>query len=165
MAEDGIAFADERVRIALAELPDSGVRAYLVDHPAFYDRPGSPYADPDGRDWPDNHRRFALLGWAAAALARGADPAWRPDILHAHDWHTALLPIYLQSGLRGSDSFRNTRSVFTIHNLNYQGIGSPAQFADFLAAADRYAPDFAAAIRHEYELPEGPYQDPSMGHP
>src|SRR4051794_18754150 len=64
-------FAAERVRITLAELPDSGVRAYHVDHPAFYDRPGSPYADLDGRDWPDNHRRFALLGWAAAALAQG----------------------------------------------------------------------------------------------
>ena len=63
-------FAIERVRIALAELPESGVRAYLIDHPAFYDRPGSPYADPEGREWPDNHRRFALLGLAAAALAR-----------------------------------------------------------------------------------------------
>ena len=83
-------FAAERVRLALAALPGSGVRAYLVDHPAFYDRPGSPYADPDGHDWPDNHRRFALLGWVAAALAQGADPDWRPDILHAHDWHAGL---------------------------------------------------------------------------
>ena len=70
-------FALERVRIALARLPDSGVQAYLVDHPAFYDRPGTPYQAPDGSDWADNHRRFALLGWAAAALAQGADPSWR----------------------------------------------------------------------------------------
>src|ERR1700724_1392982 len=69
-------FAAERVRIALADLPDSGVRAYLVDHPAFYDRPGSPYAGLDGRDWPDNYRRFGLLGWVAAALGNGADPNW-----------------------------------------------------------------------------------------
>src|SRR5688500_10419550 len=47
-------FAVERVRIALARLPESDVAAYLVDHPAFYDRPGSPYAGPDGRDWQDN---------------------------------------------------------------------------------------------------------------
>src|SRR5438045_9178781 len=67
-------FAIERVRIALAELPESGVRAYLVDHPAFYDRPGSPYADPVSREWPDNHRRLALPGQAAAAPPRGADP-------------------------------------------------------------------------------------------
>src|SRR5262249_10579834 len=73
-------FAFERVRLARARLPDRERVAYLVDHPAFYDRPGSPYARPDGGDWPDNHRRFALLGWIAAALARGVDPAWRPDI-------------------------------------------------------------------------------------
>ena len=109
-------FAAERVRIALARLPDSKVSVYLVDHPAFYDRPGSPYADLDGRDWPDNHRRFALLGWTAAALAQGADPDWRPDILHCHDWHAGLAPAYLRA--EGSP----VPSVFTVHNLAYQGL-------------------------------------------
>src|SRR5438270_11616855 len=51
-------FAVERVRIALARLPGGDVSVYLIDHPAFYDRPGSPYQAPDGGDWPDNHRRF-----------------------------------------------------------------------------------------------------------
>ena len=117
-------FAAERVRIAVAELPDSGVRAYLVDHPAFYDRPGSPYADPDGHDWPDNHRRFALLGWAAAALAQGADPEWRPDILHAHDWHAGLAPAYLRA------TGAAVSSVFTVHNLAYQGFFPTPAFGD-----------------------------------
>jgi len=117
-------FAIERVRIALAELPESGVRAYLIDHPAFYDRPGSPYADPDGREWPDNHRRFALLGWAAAALAQGADPEWRPDILHAHDWHAGLAPAYLRA------AGVPVPSVFTVHNLAYQGFFPATGFAD-----------------------------------
>src|SRR5437588_1049677 len=117
-------FAIERVRIALAELPESGVRAYLVDHPAFYDRPGSPYADPVGREWPDNHRRFALLGWAAAALAQSGDPKWRPDILHAHDWHAGLAPAYLRAA--GAP----VPSVFTVHNLAYQGFFPAAGFAD-----------------------------------
>src|SRR5436189_4210051 len=117
-------FAIERVRIALAELPESGVRAYLVDHPAFYDRPGSPYADPVGREWPDNHRRFALLGWAAAALAQSADPKWRPDILHAHDWHAGLAPAYLRAA--GAP----VPSVFTVHNLAYQGFFPASGFAD-----------------------------------
>src|SRR5262249_17241138 len=53
-------FAPERVRVSLARLPDGGRLAYLVDHPAFYDRPGSPYASPGGADWSDNHRRFGL---------------------------------------------------------------------------------------------------------
>lgn len=117
-------FAAERVRIARARLPDGDVSTYLVDHPAFYDRPGSPYADPDGRDWPDNHRRFALLGWVAAALARGADPDWRPDILHCHDWHAGLAPAYL----RADDS--PVPSVFTVHNLAYQGFFPAGFFPD-----------------------------------
>ena len=71
-------FAAERVRVGLARVPGSELLAYLVDQPAFYDRPGNPYAGPDGRDWPDNHRRFGLFGWIAAELARGADPGWQP---------------------------------------------------------------------------------------
>ena len=48
-----------------------------------------------GGEWPDNHRRFALLAWVAAALGQGADPNWRPDILHCHDWHAGLAPAVL----------------------------------------------------------------------
>src|ERR1700752_2463545 len=61
-------FASERGRVALARLPGTRPLAYLVDHPAFYARPGSPYGSPDGTDWPDNHRRFGLFSWVAAQL-------------------------------------------------------------------------------------------------
>ena len=77
------------------ELPATQRLAYFVDHPPFYDRPGGPYAAPDGQDWADNHRRFGLFSWAAAQLARGADPGWQPDVLHCHDWHSGLAPAYL----------------------------------------------------------------------
>ncbi|HEX8619009.1 MAG TPA: glycogen synthase, partial [Thermoanaerobaculia bacterium] len=64
-----------------------------------------------------------------------------PDILHAHDWHTALLPVYLHSGLRGATHFANTRSVYTIHNLNYQGVAGAEAFA-LTGLHNRYwAPD------------------------
>lgn len=130
-------FAAERVRIARAILPETGVSAYLVDHPAFYDRPGGPYQAPDGSDWPDNHRRFALLGWAAAALARGADPRWRPDILHCHDWHAGLAPAYL----RAEAASPVVPSVFTVHNLAYQGFFPAALFPNLALPPDFFSID------------------------
>ena len=128
-------FAAERVRIARAVPPGSPVAAYLVDYPAFYDRPGTPYQAPDGSDWPDNHRRFALLGWAAAALAQGADPEWRPDLLHGHDWHAGLAAAYLRA--QGAAM----PSVFTVHNLAYQGYFPSPFFADLALPPGFFATD------------------------
>ena len=89
-------FAAERVRVGLAQLPGTERLAYLVDHPPFYDRPGSPYSAADGQDWPDNHRRFGLFGWIAAQFARGADAELAPrHPAHCHDWHGGLAPAYL----------------------------------------------------------------------
>ena len=120
-------FASERVRVGLARLPGTERLAYFVDQPAFYDRPGSSYAGPDGRDWPDNHRRFGLFGWIAAELARGADPNWNPDILHVHDWHAGLAPAYLTAPMTAAD---RVPIVFTIHNLAYQGVFPAAIFPE-----------------------------------
>jgi starch synthase len=112
-------FAPERVRVSLARLPETRRLVYLVDHPPFYDRPGNPYARPDGSDWPDNHRRFGLFSWVAAALARGADRDWRPDILHCHDWHGGLAAAYLAAA---PPADAPAQTVFTIHNLAYHGL-------------------------------------------
>ena len=128
-------FAVERVRIARALVPDSQVAAYVVDNPALYDRPGNPYAALDGGEWPDNHRRFALLGWVAAALAQGADPNWRPDVLHCHDWHAGLGPAYLRA--EGA----SVPSVFTVHNLAYQGYFPAALFPDLALPAGFFSVD------------------------
>jgi starch synthase len=120
--------------VGLARVPGSELAAYLVDQPGFYDRPGNPYAGPDGRDWPDNHRRFGLFGWIAAELARGADPGWRPHILHVHDWHGGLAPAYLAATPPASDE---VPTVFTIHNLAYQGLFPAASFPE-LALPPRF---------------------------
>jgi starch synthase len=128
-------FAGERVRVALAYLPRSRVGIYLVDHPALYDRPGDPYGGPDGRSWPDNHRRFALLSWVAAALGGGADPNWRPDIVHAHDWHAGLVPAYLRA--QGAPA----PSVMTVHNLAYQGSFPAGVFPELSLPASFYGID------------------------
>jgi starch synthase len=131
-------FAAERVRVVRANLPGSGRIAYLVDHPAFYDRPGNPYAGPDGSDWPDNHRRFGLFGWLAAALARGADADWRPDLLHCHDWHAGLAPAYLAAT---PPPDRRVRTIFTIHNLAYRGEFPGARFAELALPPEFFAVD------------------------
>jgi starch synthase len=131
-------FAPERVRVGFAPLPGAEGSAYIVDHPAFYDRPGNPYAGPDGSDWPDNHRRFGLFGWVAAALARGADRDWRPDILHCHDWHAGLAPAYL-AATPPADGWVPT--VFTIHNIAYRGLFPAAVFPELALPPEFFSID------------------------
>jgi starch synthase len=94
-----------------------GIPVYIVLSPELFDRPGSLYVDPQGRDWPDNDIRFARLSLAAADMAAGiGDPNWRPDTLHLNDWPTALASGYL--AWRGLE----TPTLLTIHNLAYQGV-------------------------------------------
>ena len=94
----------------------SGLDILVLDAPHLYARPGGPYQDPQGRDWPDNPVRFAALSWVAAEIGRGILPGWRPHVLHAHDWQTGLAPAYLHyaGGPRPG-------TIFTVHNLAFQG--------------------------------------------
>jgi len=82
----------------------------------LYDRPGSPYADADGREHPDNDLRFARLSLAAAEIAELGVGGWKPDVTHLNDWPTALAAGYLK--WRGSSA----RTVLTLHNLAHQGV-------------------------------------------
>jgi starch synthase len=107
----------EPARLLAANL---GAHPLLVlDCPPLYTREGGPYGDASGRDWPDNWRRFAALGRAAADLAAGACPGLSFDVLHAHDWQAAMAPAYLRfappAGLAAPPS------VMTIHNMAFQG--------------------------------------------
>ena len=138
VAELGPAFGAASVRLLRGALPDSGVAAYVIDAPDLYDRPGNPYAGHDQQAYPDNLQRFALLGWVAARLAEGLDPAWQPQVVHAHDWHAGLAPAYLKA-FEQATGRRIAGSVQTIHNLAYQGnfpahmfgyLGLPAHFFD-----------------------------------
>jgi starch synthase len=115
----GAMFGAPRIDVLRGSLGrDAGLTAYVIDAPARFARPGDPYLAPDGRDWPDNHLRFGLLGWVAAQLAMGRlDPRWRADVLHAHDWHAGLAPAYLRT-----DPQPDVASVFTVHNLAFQGL-------------------------------------------
>ena len=100
--------------------PDSGVPVYFIEHAGYYARAGL-YQDKSGQDWPDNAMRFGLLSRAAALLASTQSPLdFRPDVLHCNDWQTGLAPAYLHF-----HQSRPTPSVFTIHNLAYQGVFPP----------------------------------------
>ena len=114
----GPAFGAETVTLLLGRVPESNVPAYVIDAPQRYGRSGNPYLAADGQDWPDNHLRFALLSWAAARLGNGEfDRGWRPDIIHGHDWHAGLMPAYVAASVGPRPA-----TVFTIHNLAYQGL-------------------------------------------
>jgi len=112
-------------RLYRGVLPGSALPVYVIDAPGLYDRPGNPYADAGNVAYPDNDRRFARLGWIAAQLAQGLDPSWRPQVVHAHDWHAGLAPAYLKAAEQATGA-RIAASVQTIHNLAYQG-NFPAQ--------------------------------------
>jgi starch synthase len=90
---------------------------YLVDCPPLYDRPWL-YGDADG-DYPDNPIRFAVLAQAALGICHHL---YRPDILHCHDWQAGLVPTYLHSTFAYHPIFLGMRTLFTIHNIGYQGL-------------------------------------------
>jgi starch synthase len=99
-------------------LAPDGTPLLLLDYPHYFDRPGNPYLGPEGRDWLDNHLRFGLLSRVAAWLgSESSTLAWQPDVVHCHDWQTGLAAAYLHY-LPG----RRAKSLFTVHNLAFQGL-------------------------------------------
>lgn len=94
------------------------VPVYLLEHHDFYSRQGL-YHDAAYNDFPDNPLRFAFLSKAAMQLCYLLN--FRPDIVHANDWHTAILPAFLKRLYNDDPVFAETASVLTIHNIAYQG--------------------------------------------
>ena len=97
--------------------PGSAVTVYLPDYEAAYGRDGI-YTTAEGEPFEDNAWRFSLLSRAALELCRAL--GWKPDIFHGHDWPSGLIPAYLREPPY-RDWFADSATVFTIHNLGYQG--------------------------------------------
>lgn len=111
------------VRILGGRLADSEVPTYLVEAPEYFCREGNPYTDTSGRDWGDNAERFMLFCEAVARIGMGCRILdWRPEIVHCNDWQTGLVPALLH------DEDERPATVFTIHNLAYQGLFDRATF-------------------------------------
>jgi starch synthase len=102
------------------KLPNSSIDVFLLGNDQFFDRPGI-YVDPaTGKDYSDQADRWIFFQRAALEFLSTVSPA--PDILHCHDHQTGLIPAYLRKIYRSKESFTETRSIFTIHNLGYQGL-------------------------------------------
>lgn len=105
------------VRLLQGWVPHTRVRLYLVDSPEHFDRPGGPYQDEQGQEWPDNAARFALFARAVCAVAMNrAGLNWRPELVHCNDWQTGLVPALLTC------KPQRPATLFTVHNLAYQGL-------------------------------------------
>lgn len=94
----------------------AGLELFVLDAPGFFYRSGGPYTDEHGVDYPDNWKRFAAFSFVASQIAGGSVEHWRPDIIHAHDWHAALSLVYLKYA-----SEVEIPRVLTVHNVAFQG--------------------------------------------
>ncbi|MCG5054441.1 MAG: glycogen/starch synthase [Myxococcales bacterium] len=113
----------ETVEVSIRELlePPGGVPTYLVDCPALFDR-GGLYVDERGA-FADNPFRYGVFQLAVHELGTRLTP--RPAIIHSHDWHAALLPALVRMAGAHGEALKDTRTIFTIHNLQYQGDSDP----------------------------------------
>ena len=111
-----------------------GAELLLLEAPHLYDRPGSIYLDAAGRDWSDNHRRFAALCRVAQLIGNGLLPDWQPDVVHGHDWQAGLAAAYLAFGHGPRPA-----TVLTVHNLAFQGWVAPESQVELALPGWAYA--------------------------
>ncbi|MFC1512627.1 glycogen synthase, partial [bacterium] len=96
----------------------NNIKIYFIDNKKYFDRQGI-YGSSAGA-YSDNAERFIFFSRAVIEAVKAIN--FQPDIMHAHDWHTALVPAYLKTVYKSDNFFYRTSSVFTIHNMAHQGI-------------------------------------------
>jgi starch synthase len=116
----------EEARVFRAARPGAGPQVFFIEHLDYFNRPGI-YGE-NAVDYPDNARRFAFF--ALAALTALPRLVAGPVLLHAHDWHTALVPVYLRTTLAGERLAAAATTVLSVHNPGYQGHFPPETMAD-----------------------------------
>ncbi|CAN5211265.1 glycogen synthase GlgA [soil metagenome] len=109
-----LTLGERAFRFSLYESVDRQSPAYFVQCPPLYDRAGLYTAAED------EHLRFLLL--ARAIIESCQRMSWGPDVFHCNDWHTALIPLYLQTLYAWDRLFSGSRTVLTLHNIGYQGV-------------------------------------------
>jgi starch synthase len=117
----GVWMGDRQEWCKVHQTYNDGVPVFFIESHQYFDRPGL-YHDADYNDYQDNPRRFGLLTRAGLQLCH--DLGFAPDIVHVHDWHTALAPAYLKIWHWNDPVLGGAASVLTIHNIAYQGLYS-----------------------------------------
>ncbi|KPK98730.1 MAG: glycogen synthase [candidate division Zixibacteria bacterium SM23_73_2] len=132
--------ASNKVKVKLKSLDnkESTVEFLFLDYKPFYNRENL-YIDPkSGKDYQDNDERFILFSKGVIEILKSLD--WSPDIIHCNDWQSALIPAYLKTIYAGDSFFKNTATVFSIHNIAYQGIFPKESFKKIGVAENLFYP-------------------------
>ena len=111
---------DYRFSSVVTEGTHGGIRFFFVEYPPYFDRDGL-YGTPAG-DYPDNAERFALF---SRTVLEASKILGVPQVFHCHDWQSALVPVLLRTLYEDDPAFREVGTVFTIHNMGYQGLFPP----------------------------------------
>ncbi|HEX2280101.1 MAG TPA: glycogen synthase GlgA [Candidatus Tectomicrobia bacterium] len=113
------------------------IPVYFIEHQQYFNRDAL-YTGADG-DYPDNAQRFAFFAKATLEACRALN--LQPDVLHCHDWQSALIPAYLKTTLHDDPDFAPTGSLLTIHNLAYQGLFPPEVMEFLQLPPQTYSPE------------------------
>lgn len=128
----------EKIKLKRYRIPDSEIEYLFIINDKYYDR-GELYVDKTtGFDYPDNDERFILFAKGTLEVLKALN--WQPDIIHANDWQSALIPAYLKTLYAGDPFFAGTATVFTVHNIAYQGNFPKDSFAKIGVAKDLFYP-------------------------
>ena len=133
------------------ELSVAGVTVYAIDCSQYYDRPEM-YAE-NNQAYADNGERFAFFSAACLDMLPKLD--FQPDIIHANDWHTGLVPFLLKHRYQSSEFFASTKSILSIHNAVFKGVFSYDELQCLPEFHARFAPDAAVSPSHITMLKAG----------
>ena len=130
-------------------LSTENLKTWFIDYPAAFDRPGNPYLQPDGEPWEDNAERYSLFCKAAVLIASGQlIPEWNTDVVHCNDWQTGLIPALL------AQQDKRPATIFTIHNLAYQGLFNQEKFSSLVLPEQLWSPE-ALEFHNQFSFIKG----------
>jgi len=132
-----VAGRDEKFSLYKSDTDMEDLEVWFIEHQGYFNRPEL-YRDPStGKDWADNDERFAFFARAVLETCRSVN--FIPDVIHCNDWQSGLIPAFLKVDSLYSD-FSDTATVFSIHNIAYQGNFPPESFGKLDLDSSLFAP-------------------------